>query len=92
MGQVKLEVEEKLEKVKNKEVVVVDLGTGEEENEVQKLTEELIAYENYMKFYQIPYLDGQSMAPNGSTQENLVANLWNFDDVCVAPPVTSAPL
>jgi EREBP-like factor len=45
-----------------------------------------------MKFYQIPYLDGQSMAPNGSTQENLVANLWNFDDVCVAPPVTSAPL
>jgi EREBP-like factor len=90
MGQVKLEVEEKLEKVKNKEVV--DLGTGEEDNEVQKLTEELIAYENYMKFYQIPYLDGQSMAPNGSTQENLVANLWNFDDVCVAPPVTSAPL
>ncbi|KAL9360376.1 hypothetical protein Peur_048499 [Populus x canadensis] len=90
MGQVKLEVEEKLEKVKNKEVV--DLGAGEEENEVQKLTEELIAYENYMKFYQIPYLDGQSMAPNGSTQENLVANLWNFDDVCVAPPVTSAPL
>ncbi|KAG6785075.1 hypothetical protein POTOM_010798 [Populus tomentosa] len=92
MGQVKLEVEEKLEKVKNKEVVVVDLGAGEEENEVQKLTEELIAYENYMKFYQIPYLDGQSMAPNGSAQENLVANLWNFDDVCVAPPVTSAPL
>ncbi|XP_011015854.1 PREDICTED: ethylene-responsive transcription factor RAP2-12-like isoform X1 [Populus euphratica] len=92
MGQVKLEVEEKQEKVNNKEVVVVDLGTGEEENEVQQLTEELIAYENYMKFYQIPYLDGQSMAPNGSTQENLVANLWNFDDVCVAPPVTSAPL
>ncbi|KAJ6729424.1 DNA-BINDING DOMAIN [Salix viminalis] len=93
MGQVKLEMEEeKLEKVKNKEVVLVDLETGMEENEVQKLTEELIAYENYMKFYQIPYLDGQSMAPNGSTQENLVGNLWNFDDDSVAPPVTSAPL
>ncbi|KAJ6390449.1 hypothetical protein OIU77_024625 [Salix suchowensis] len=93
MGQVKLEMEEeKLEKVKNKEVVLVDLETGMEENEVQKLTEELIAYENYMKFYQIPYLDGQSMAPNGSTQENLVGNLWNFDDDTVAPPVTSAPL
>lgn len=49
------------------------------ENEVQKLSEELMAYENYMKFYQIPYLDGQSLAPN-STQESLVGDLWSFDD------------
>jgi EREBP-like factor len=94
MGQVKVE-EEKLEekKVMNKEVVVVvDLETGEEESEVQKLTEELMAYENFMKFYQIPYLDGQSTAPNGTTQESLVGNLWSFFDDGVDAPVTSAPL
>jgi EREBP-like factor len=86
--------EEKLEekKVMNKEVVVVDLETGEEESEVQKLTEELMAYENFMKFYQIPYLDGQSTAPNGTTQESLVGNLWSFFDDGVDAPVTSAPL
>ncbi|KAJ8749665.1 hypothetical protein K2173_026314 [Erythroxylum novogranatense] len=48
-------------------------------NEVQKLSEELVAYENYMKFYQIPFLDGQSMAPN-TAQESVVGDLWNFDD------------
>ncbi|KAJ4849112.1 hypothetical protein Tsubulata_027770 [Turnera subulata] len=63
----------------------VDLGAEEEENEVKKLSEELMAYENYMKFYQIPYLDGQSMAPNVSNnnaavQESVVGDLWNFDD------------
>lgn len=78
-------------KVMNKEVVVVDLETGEEESEVQKLTEELMAFENFMKFYQIPYLDGQSTAPNG-TQESLVGNLWSFFDDGVDAPVTSAPL
>jgi EREBP-like factor len=76
----------------NKEVMVVDLETGEEESEVQKLTEELMAYENFMKFYQIPYLDGQSTAPNGTTQESLVGNLWSFFDDGVDAPVTSAPL
>ncbi|XP_004290816.1 PREDICTED: ethylene-responsive transcription factor ERF071 isoform X1 [Fragaria vesca subsp. vesca] len=52
-----------------------------EENEVQKLSEELMAYENYMKFYQIPYLDGQSIAPvNPTAQESMVDDLWIFDD------------
>jgi EREBP-like factor len=45
-----------------------------------------------MKFYQIPYLDGQSTAPNGTTQESLVGNLWSFFDDGVDAPVTSAPL
>ncbi|KAJ0113405.1 hypothetical protein Patl1_00956 [Pistacia atlantica] len=53
----------------------------EEENEVQKLSEELVAYENFMKFYQIPYLDGQSPMPNStSVQESVVGDLWSFDD------------
>ncbi|KAL6208221.1 hypothetical protein ACLB2K_019172 [Fragaria x ananassa] len=52
-----------------------------EENEVQKLSEELMAYENYMKFYQIPYLDGQSISPvNPTAQESMVGDLWSFDD------------
>lgn len=52
-----------------------------EENEVQKLSEELLAFENYMKFYQIPYLDGQSIAPvNPAAQESMVGDLWSFDD------------
>lgn len=57
----------------------------EEENEVRKLSEELMAYENYMKFYQIPYLDGQSPAQNTAAQESVVGDLWSFDDA----PVTS---
>lgn len=70
----------------------------EEENEVQKLSEELMAYESFMKFYQIPYLDGQSTEPpnnvggleaavngGGATLE-----LWSFDDF--PPPMTAAAL
>nr|AJK26921.1 ethylene response factor protein 1 [Betula platyphylla] len=58
----------------------------EEENEVQKLSEELMAYENFMKFYQIPFYDGQSPppAPNAA-QENVVADLWSFGDEEVVP-------
>ncbi|KAL6968556.1 hypothetical protein U1Q18_034359 [Sarracenia purpurea var. burkii] len=57
----------------------------EEKSEVQKLSEELMAYESYMKFYQIPYLDGQSAAvPSNPVQENAVVGgaieLWSFDD------------
>lgn len=53
----------------------------EEESEVQKLSEELMAFENYMKFYQIPYLDGQSAAaPPNPAQESVVGELWTFDD------------
>ncbi|XP_042519648.1 ethylene-responsive transcription factor ERF073-like [Macadamia integrifolia] len=58
------------------------------ENEVQRLSEELLAFETYMKFYQIPYLDGgneQSVAANANaTQENVAGGapleLWSFDD------------
>ncbi|KAJ7973005.1 Ethylene-responsive transcription factor [Quillaja saponaria] len=60
-----------------------------EENEVQKLSEELMAYENYMKFYQIPYYDGQSTPPN-TAQESMVGDLWSFDDDGVSPPAKSA--
>lgn len=70
-------------KVKEEEVKPTKLEITQEnqvENEVQKLSEELMAYENYMKFYQIPYLDGQSLAPNPTQQESLVGDLWSFDD------------
>lgn len=69
-----------------------DKAVEEEENEVQKLSEELMAYENYMKFYQIPYYDGQSpppAAPNPA-QENVVADLWGFDDAEVLPASVSS--
>ncbi|KAJ8899078.1 hypothetical protein K2173_010231 [Erythroxylum novogranatense] len=80
-------------KLVDQETVKQEVEKVEDEtakNEVQKLSEELMAYEDYMKFYQIPYLDGQSTAPNTS-QESVVGNLWNFDDYGgVAAPVTSA--
>ncbi|XP_062144305.1 ethylene-responsive transcription factor RAP2-3-like [Alnus glutinosa] len=66
----------------------------EEENEVRKLSEELMAYENFMKFYQIPYYDGQSPppAPNAA-QENVLARLWSFDDSEIDPAsVTSSAM
>jgi EREBP-like factor len=52
----------------------------EEENDVQKLSEELMAYEDYMKFYQILYLDGQSAAPPSNPPPETV-ELWSFDEV-----------
>lgn len=67
------------EEVEKQEIAAV----GEEEkNEIQKLSDELMAYENFMKFYQIPYYDGQSVAPpvTIAAQENLVDDLWSFDD------------
>ncbi|KAM7275338.1 hypothetical protein ACFE04_017204 [Oxalis oulophora] len=57
----------------------------EDENQMKKLlTEELMAYEDYMKFYQINY-DGDSMVTtttNASQLENSseVGELWSFDD------------
>nr|BAW81592.1 Ethylene response factor 1 [Ophiorrhiza pumila] len=60
-----------------------------EMNQVQKLSEELMAYESYMKFYQIPYVDGQSLAApsnsNPAAQEETAVGsasmqLWSFDD------------
>ncbi|KAF3436485.1 hypothetical protein FNV43_RR23577 [Rhamnella rubrinervis] len=63
----------------------------EVEDEVQKLSEELMAYENYMKFYQIPYLDGQSTASN-TAQESVVGDLWSFDDDDVLSSETSTAM
>lgn len=70
----------------------------EEESEVQRMSEELSAFEEYMKFFQIPYLDGgseQEMGSNTSTtalaQEiNVVGDLWSFDDFL--PPISNLNL
>lgn len=78
-------------KVKAEEEEEEKRKAEEEENEVRKLSEELMAYENFMKFYQIPYLDGQSPVSNNNTinnnivQESVLGNLWSFDDVAAAP-------
>ncbi|CAN0885621.1 Ethylene-responsive transcription factor ERF071 [Linum grandiflorum] len=53
-------------------------GESEQTPEVQKLSEELMAYENYMKFYQIPYMDGESVSQSAGGQESVVGDLWNF--------------
>ncbi|XP_007051006.2 PREDICTED: ethylene-responsive transcription factor ERF073 [Theobroma cacao] len=83
----KAEEEEKREAPVNEAVVEVQ----DDDIEVQKLSEELMAYENYMKFYQIPYLDGQSQTQNAvAPQESVVGELWSFDDAAVAAPVTSS--
>lgn len=42
------------------------------ENQVESLSEELMAFEDYMRFYQIPILDDQSATDLG--------NLWSFQD------------
>ncbi|CAN0899315.1 Ethylene-responsive transcription factor ERF071 [Linum grandiflorum] len=44
----------------------------EQTSEVQKLSEELMAYKNYMKFYQIPYMDGESVSQSAGGQESVV--------------------
>ncbi|XP_039021406.1 AP2/ERF and B3 domain-containing transcription factor At1g51120-like [Hibiscus syriacus] len=65
----------------------------EEKNQAQKLSDELMVYENYMKFYQIPYLDGESPTQNGvAPPENVVGELWSFDDDGVDVPVTSTSM
>ncbi|XP_062083142.1 ethylene-responsive transcription factor ERF071 [Humulus lupulus] len=71
----------------SKEVISIE---DEEDNEVQKLSEELMAFENYMKFYQIPYLDGQSAA-SSNVQESDVGQLWSFDDDDDVPSSESSP-
>ncbi|KAB1207524.1 Ethylene-responsive transcription factor 1 [Morella rubra] len=57
----------------------------EKVNVVQKLSE-LMAYENCMKSYQIPYFDCQS-APQATNQENAVANLWSSMTRMAFPPL-----
>ncbi|CAH8362939.1 unnamed protein product [Eruca vesicaria subsp. sativa] len=49
-----------------------------ENQQVKRLSEELMAYENYMRFYQIPYLDGQSATEDVPQQISLIGNLWSF--------------
>uniref|UniRef100_A0A5B6YSX8 AP2/ERF domain-containing protein n=1 Tax=Davidia involucrata TaxID=16924 RepID=A0A5B6YSX8_DAVIN len=75
---------EKQEMRENKKAVI----EVQEENDLEKLSEELMAYESYMKFYQIPYLDGQSAPPSNTAQEivggGVALELWSFDDVTPA--------
>ncbi|KAK4763388.1 hypothetical protein SAY86_009156 [Trapa natans] len=61
-----------------------------EEREMQKLSEELLVNEDYMKFYQIPFLDGHSASapPTNPAQESVVGELWSFEDN--GAPATSA--
>ncbi|CAL0320846.1 unnamed protein product [Lupinus luteus] len=47
-------------------------------DEVLNITDELISYENYMKFFEIPYYVDQSTEPN-NVHENLVGDLWSFE-------------
>lgn len=66
----------------------------EAENQVRKLSEELMVYESYMKFYQIPYLDGQSTAAHVNPVPDTVVgggsiDLWSFDDVSPSSVVNS---
>ncbi|XAR61367.1 hypothetical protein NMG60_11035051 [Bertholletia excelsa] len=89
LGDLRMKEEEKKQEVredsKGSEVIEAENEEGEK-SEVEKLSEELMAYESYMKFYQIPYLDGQSPAvPANPAPENVVGggamDLWSFDDV-----------
>ncbi|GAB2295241.1 hypothetical protein Dimus_029416 [Dionaea muscipula] len=70
--------------------VEVSMNLEEEESEVEKLSEDLLAYENYMKLYHIPYLGGAPSSsvtvPGGEDgqESSLVGGtsleLWSFDD------------
>ena len=81
----KAEEEDKVESIENKEA-------EEGSSEVEKLSEELMAYESYMKFYEIPYYEGQSApAPANPATKSVVVGgsmeLWSFDDeASVMPP------
>ncbi|KAF6141232.1 hypothetical protein GIB67_024316 [Kingdonia uniflora] len=67
---------------------VIKVKEEEEESEVEKLLEELLAFESYMKFYQIPYLDGcteEPVAIENPVQDSVVLDgpamqLWSFGD------------
>lgn len=64
---------------------------SEEQNQVEKLSEEMMAYEDYVKFYQIPFYDAQSSARN-NVQENSVGggDFWSFEDEDIPACVTSS--
>lgn len=71
--------ENEKEKEKEKEREIEQQEQEAAKNEVQELSDELMAYEDYMKFYQIPYYDGQFMPPPNIVQESVVGDLWSFD-------------
>ncbi|KAJ0559370.1 putative transcription factor AP2-EREBP family [Helianthus annuus] len=75
----------RLVKENEKKKKKVEEVVQKEENEVQKLSEELMAYESYMKFYDIPYLEGQpsAVAPANADGGGSI-ELWSFDDGDVA--------
>ncbi|EHA8590925.1 Ethylene-responsive transcription factor ERF071 [Cocos nucifera] len=70
---------------------------GDAGGEVKRLSEELMAYETYMNFFEIPYMDGGAAAQsaaaaavpeegtNACNQQAVVPSsmemLWNFDDL-----------
>ncbi|CAA7401179.1 unnamed protein product [Spirodela intermedia] len=66
-----------------------------EENTAAKLSEDLSAFETYMKFLQIPYMEGTPAEPAESLfgsdaiqdGESAVDELWSFDDMPLAGPV-----
>ncbi|XP_073146858.1 ethylene-responsive transcription factor ERF071-like [Henckelia pumila] len=69
------------------EAMETTTAAEEEENELQKLSEELTAYENYMSFYQLPYVDGQSETAAATIPPPESVELWSFDEGSV--PVSS---
>nr|AEK81532.1 ethylene response factor [Ophiopogon japonicus] len=77
-----LEVGGPMKKLKNNSGEGVSAG---ENNTAMELSEELSAFESYMKFFQIPYLEGSSdesvdsLLNNEVTQDEM--GLWSFDDL-----------
>ncbi|XP_040380902.1 ethylene-responsive transcription factor ERF071-like [Oryza brachyantha] len=51
-------------------------------DEVKELSEELLAYENYMNFLGIPYMEGGAAPAGGAGGEEAAApaGLWTFED------------
>ncbi|NP_001275232.1 DNA binding protein homolog [Solanum tuberosum] len=83
-----VEGEEQTVKNSNNRIVEEEEKT---EDEVQILSDELMAYESLMKFYEIPYVDGQSVAatvnPAADTEVGGGSmELWSFDDVSRLQP------
>ncbi|KAL4202348.1 hypothetical protein AMTRI_Chr02g263300 [Amborella trichopoda] len=70
------------------EIKVAEAAEGEK-NTAEKLSESLSAFESYMKFFDIPYLDGAATENAETIQEGVGASmeLWSFDDA----PFMAAP-
>lgn len=62
---------------------------AESEVDTKLLSDELMAYESLMKFYQIPYLDSTPVAQE-STEACESTQLWSFNDVSASPVATSS--